>query len=127
MTQLAASHHDTAQALQGAKPGRPVKLHVEIHGRRELFLVERRRQRGAHGIVEHRREKSTLHVPGRIEENLNRLKPGLDRAALAVDLGKLEAERLRAWRYRQPAVYDFPEKRILVHDAALALSRMMDC
>jgi hypothetical protein len=37
-----------------------------------------------------------LHIAGRIEKHLDRLKPGFDGAALAIDRDKAEAERLRA-------------------------------
>ena len=87
-----------------------MKLHVVIYRRRELLKVERRRQCGTHGVVEHGREKSTLHVAGRIEKHLDRFEAGFDAAALAVDLDKAEPERLRAGRRRQPAIDHFPEE-----------------
>jgi hypothetical protein len=60
-------------------------------------------------------------VPAGLRKHLDRFEAGFDAAALAVDLDKFEAERLRAGRRRQPAIDHFPEKRILVHDAALTL------
>src|ERR1700746_2392618 len=121
MTGFPAPHHDAAKALQRTQPRRAVKLHGEIHGRRKLPEVERCRQRRAHGVVEHRREESALHVAGRVEKHLDRFKAGFDGTALAVDLDKPKTEGLRAWRRRQRAVDHFPEERILVHDAALAV------
>jgi hypothetical protein len=83
-----APQHDTAKPFQGTKHRGPVELHVDTDGRRKLPGVERCRKRGAHGVVEHSREKSTLHVSSRIEESLDRLKSGFNGAAFSVDCNK---------------------------------------
>src|SRR5271154_1230244 len=80
VTGLTAPHQDAAKTLQWTQPGRPVKLHIEVYGRRKLREVECRRKRGAHGVVEHRREKSALHVSGRVEKFRPCLELGFNRA-----------------------------------------------
>jgi hypothetical protein len=71
-----------------------------------------------HSVVEHSREKATLHVSCRIEESLDRLKSGLNGAAFSVDFNEAKTERLRARRRWHLALDYLPEKRIPVQDVA---------
>jgi hypothetical protein len=59
----------------------------------------------------------------RVQEFRLRLELDFDGTAFAIDLQEFDAQRLHARRRRQPAIDDFPEERILVHHAALALLR----
>src|ERR1700730_12411622 len=94
VTHFPAPQHDATESLDGTENRRPGQLQVQIDGRRELSGGERCRKRGAHGIVEHGREESTLHVSCRIEESVPRIKAGFNGAALTVDFDEAEPERL---------------------------------
>jgi hypothetical protein len=58
---------------------------VQIGGRSELAWAERRHQRRAERIVEHRRQEATLNDAHRVQELLASRERDLDRAGIGID------------------------------------------
>jgi hypothetical protein len=102
--------HDAALADEPPRAHRAQERHVQVDRGLELVGAERREERGADGVVEHRGLEGAQHIPRRVGEVLRRRERQLDRAALDARVDELQPEGPGGARHRRPPLDGIPER-----------------
>jgi hypothetical protein len=85
-------------------------MHVEVDGGLKLVNLERREERGAHGVEEHRGLEGSEDVAGGIGEVLGAQERELDRPVLDVCIDQFQAQRGGRARQWRPPLRRVPER-----------------
>jgi hypothetical protein len=93
------------------------ELDVQVGGGGELAGAQRRDQRRAQGVVEHRGQEAALDHPGRVQELVAGGERHLDRPGRRVDGYQFPAEQDRGRGRRDPALHHIPERPFHGHQA----------
>jgi hypothetical protein len=88
---------------------------VQVGGGGEQARAERRHQRRAQGVVQHRRQEAALDHADRVQELIARGEGDLDRPGVRVDRQQLPAEQDPRGGRGRPALHDIPEHAIARH------------